>query len=231
MKQYRNLLFDIDMTILNYQATEDASLNALFKEFGIVVSPALKQKYKEYNLGRWKQYERGEISWQVLNDHMFDLFLAKYCGVYLDGPMVTQHYLDYVCQGKQTMPGAIAMLEKLSPRYSLYAVTNGQTRVQWSRIRNAHVAQYFSGVYISEAVGAQKPDRAIFQYVFDHNSGVRADNSLMIGDSLSSDIQGGENAQIDTLWLDWNGKDNPGNHHPTYVSHDLSQITKLLTAV
>lgn len=231
MKQYRNLLFDIDMTILNYQATEDAALDALFKEFGIVVSPALKQKYKDYNLGRWKQYERGEISWQVLNDHMFDLFLAKYCGVKLDGPMVTRHYLHYVCQGKQTMPGAIPMLEKLAPRYSLYAVTNGQTKVQWSRIRNAHIAQYFSGVYISEAVGAQKPDPAIFQYVFDHNQDVNKDNSLMIGDSLTSDIQGGENAGTDTLWLDWHGSDNASNHHPTYIAHDLSQISSLLTTV
>lgn len=231
MKQYRNLLFDIDMTILNYQQTEDDSLDALFHELGIVVSPTLKEKYKAYNLNRWKQYERGEISWQVLNDHMFDLFLAKYCGVHLDGPMVTAHYLHYVCQGKATMPGAIEMLEKLSPRYQLYAVTNGQTKVQWSRIRNAHVAQYFSGVYISEDVQAQKPDPAIFQYVFDHNSDVNAKNSLMIGDSLTSDIQGGVNAGIDTLWLDWDGKNDSGKLRPNYVAHNLKGITTLLTTV
>lgn len=231
MKQYRNLLFDIDMTILNYQATEDAALDALFHELGIVVSPSLKASYKKYNLNRWKQYEKGEISWEVLNEHMFDLFLAKYCGVHLDGKMVTRHYLNYVCQGKETMPGAQAMLEKLAPRYQLLAVTNGQERVQWARIKNAHVAQYFDGVYISEAVNAQKPDPAIFRYVFDHQSGVNPKNSLMIGDSLSSDVQGGVNAGIDTLWLDWHHQKEPVQPHPTYTVHNLAEITNLLTQV
>ena len=213
---YKFLLFDLDHTLLDFDAAEDVALTQLLKEEGIANVQAYKDYYVPMNKALWKDLEQKKISKQELVDTRFSRLFAHF-GIEKDGLYLAERYQFYLAQQGQVYPGAMELLDNLIDRgYELYAATNGITTIQTGRMAHSGLAPYFNHIFISEQLQTQKPDALFYQKIGQLIPDFTREKSLMIGDSLTADIQGGNNAGIDTIWYNPNHMKNNTNIQPTY---------------
>lgn len=125
------------------------------------------------------------------------------------------------------MAGALEVLEQLS-HYRLVIMTNGFGEVQTSRLKNSDLDQHFDHIVISEEAGYQKPDPGIFEFAFSEIGVEAKENAIIVGDSLTSDIQGGINYGIDTIWFNPSAKKNESAVEPTFEIRDLVEIIDIV---
>lgn len=225
MKDYQTLLFDIDDTLLDFGASENAALQALFNEQQLILTDDIKQRYQTINQGLWRDFEKGNISREQVVNTRFSLLFSEY-GQQVDGPLVEKKYRAYLNEGHQLIPGAMSLIKALQKDYSLYVVTNGVSKTQYKRLTDAQLLPLFKDIFVSEDTGYQKPMKEYFHYVFDRIPNLNPDTTLIIGDSLTSDIQGGYLAGIDTCWF--NPKQLP-NTTTFIANHEIHDLTELLT--
>ena len=121
-------------------------------------------------------------------------------------------YVSGIAKTGTPLPGALDMLRALSERYDLYITTNGNPISQPGRLKNSGVTAFMKGCFISDEIGAAKPDKKYFDYVLARIPGASTENCLVIGDSLSADIKGAQNAGLDSLWYNPNRKANTLPH-------------------
>ena len=226
MKQYQTLLFDVDDTLLDFKAAESYALQELFKEHDVALTDDIKQFYQKMNQQLWASFEKGEIKREELLHTRFSTLFQK-LGLTLNGIHLDNLYRQYLEQSAVLIDGAEQLLQKLANYYDLYVVTNGVARTQIIRLNNSGLTTYFKDIFISEEIGYQKPKKEFFHRVFEKIPQINADKTLIIGDSLTSDIQGGINAGIDTCWFNRNGSIN-GTHHTTYEIHQLQLLEDIL---
>lgn len=192
------------------------------------MTPSLLQAYKKFNQELWKKLELGQLSRQELLETRFQIFFDKYFDLKVNGLTVGQKYTAFLAREHQELPGAKELLTKLKQKkYRLHIVTNGNKIIQDQRIAEANFADFFDNIFISEEIGSQKPSLEFFEYVFTKGN-INPDTALMLGDSLSSDIQGGINAKIDTLWFNPKKLNNSTGLKPTYEVSNLSEIIKIV---
>jgi 2-haloacid dehalogenase len=227
MTQYRWLLFDLDNTLFDYDRAEREALTRTFAEIGWPVEAELLDQYRQINGDLWRAFEQGGVTQDSLKVQRFArLFDAA--GIVADPVALSKRYLIYLSQGIFLIEGAEVLVRSLQGRYQMLLITNGLKDVQRPRIAHSTVGAYFDGFVISEEVGAAKPDGRIFDVAFDKMNQPDKNEVLMIGDSLSSDIAGGQAYGIDTCWF------NPSEHRTetggniTYVINDLAQLMSIL---
>lgn len=226
---YSTLLFDIDDTLLDFHATENRALELFFKKHGIELTDTVKDNYVKFNQSLWKKLELGEISRQELMTNRFTTFFKKEFNLNIDGLSLNREYLEFLSTGTDTIPGAKDLLSTLKKSgHKLYVVTNGIDFVQERRLRNTGFNSFFDDIFISQKIGYQKPDARFFKNVFNELSEFNPDDTLIIGDSLTSDIQGGHNANIDSIW--YNPKSSPIDKKitPTYQVNKLQDILQIV---
>lgn len=225
---YKTLLFDVDDTLLDFQATEDQALRKLFKDYQLELTPALKASYQALNHALWKKYELGELTQtQVVNTRFADFFLQQ--GKKVDGIAMERCYRSYLGEGHDLLGNSAQVIAELAKEYELYIVTNGAAKTQHQRLAASGLKGYFKDIFISEEIGCQKPQPEFFQYAFGKIPRFDPRAALIIGDSLTSDILGGVNAGIDTAWM------NPaslasGQIQPTYQLRRLEDLFLILAA-
>lgn len=198
--KYRYLLFDMDDTLFDFQASELAAFCQVMESNKIAFSEELYAGYREENSKLWRAYEAGQIEKEVIFANRFGRMLERF-GLAGDGILMEQQYRTGLGEGSHLMPDAKEVLDELVKRYSLYVVTNGVGHTQRKRLEDSGLRGYFQEVFISEEIGAAKPSAVYFDYVKEHIPGFTADQALIIGDSLGSDIVGGFKAGIDTCWF------------------------------
>ncbi len=159
--KYSTLLFDVDDTLLNFQASEKHAITKLFNTIGEELTPTIYEDYHELNEHLWQQYELGKITRSQLLGTRFSLFFGKY-GKHVDGQAYEKAYRSYLAEGHTKMPHAQELLADLSTNHDIYVVTNGIAKTQRRRLNESGLAPYFTHVFASEAVGYQKPDPAFF---------------------------------------------------------------------
>lgn len=222
---YQTLLFDIDDTLLDFGASAEASLALMFKHFGLSLTDEIKERYEVINQNLWRQFERREIDRQTIFQRRFPgLFQEFQLADTTAGLQAETVYREGLNHGHQQVPQAQALLQQLSqlPQLQLYIVSNGVAKTQNMRLQDSGFAPYFKQVFVSEAVGYQKPDVRFFDSVANNITNFDKNKTLIIGDSLTSDIQGGVNAGIDTVWY------NP-QHLTTTTVQPTYQISELLS--
>lgn len=227
MKQYRFLLFDLDNTLLDFDAAEQVAIRKAFRDLGLEPTDALIDRYCAINIAQWEAFERGELTRDEVLVRRFALLFGE-LGLSLDPEHAEALYRGYLGIGHYFVPHAPELLAALAPHYRLFIASNGVADTQESRLASAGIVPYFQDIFISETTGHHKPERAYFDYCFSHIAGFDPRAALMIGDSLTSDILGGQNAGIDTCWF--NPKHNPGRPdiRPTYEIHSLPELSELL---
>ena len=152
---YKFLLFDLDHTLLDFDAAEDVALTQLLKEEGVTDIQAYKDFYVPMNKALWKDLEQKKISKQELVNTRFSRLFAHF-GFEKDGDLLAQRYQFYLAQQDQTFSGAHELLDNLIERdYELYAATNGITAIQTGRLAQSGLAPYFNQVFISEQLQTQ----------------------------------------------------------------------------
>ena len=225
---YKFLLFDLDHTLLDFDAAEDVALTQLLKEEGVMDIQAYKDYYVPMNKALWKDLEQKKITKSDLVNTRFSK-LFEHFGIEKDGTYLANRYQFYLALQGQVFSGAMELLDNLIDRsYELYAATNGITAIQTGRLAQSGLAPYFNQVFISEQLQTQKPDALFYERIGQQITGFDKEKALMIGDSLTADIQGGNNAGIDTIWYNPNHLVNKTGAQPTYEVHSYQALLETL---
>ena len=225
---YKFLLFDLDHTLLDFDAAEDVALSHLLKEEGVEDIQAYKDYYVPMNKTLWKDLELKKITKQELVNTRFAKLFAHF-GIEKDGAYLAERYQFFLSKQGQIFPGVEDLLKKLIHQgFELYAATNGITFIQTGRLEQSGIAPYFKEIFISEQLHTQKPDAAFYEKIGARIPNFDKDHALMIGDSLSADIQGGNNADIDTIWYNSHHLENKTKAQPTYEVDSYQALLELL---
>lgn len=227
MKKYEVLLFDVDGTLLDFNKAEEEGIEGLLNHYGAPVSDENKHKYHLVNKKYWEALERGEITRDQVLTLRFEEFFAGF-GIRVDGAEADDLYRQYLNASAVLIDGAIELLDSVKGKYPLYVVTNGVAETQYTRLAKSGLDKYFDGIYISEEAGAQKPQVAFFEYCFEHMGRRDVENMLIIGDSLTSDMRGGNNVGIDTMWFNPGKDENHTEVHLDYIVESLAEIKTML---
>ena len=225
---YKFLLFDLDHTLLDFDAAEDIALTQLLEEEGIEDIQTYKDYYVPMNKALWKDLEQKKITKAELINTRFEKLFAHF-GIEKDGAYLAERYQFFLSKQGQTFPGVEDLLKNLIKQgYELYAATNGITAIQTGRLAQSGLAPYFNQVFISEQLQTQKPDALFYEKIGQQIAGFSKEKTLMIGDSLTADIQGGNNAGIDTIWYNPHHLENPTQAQPTYEIHSYQDLLDCL---
>lgn len=225
---YKFLLFDLDHTLLDFDTAEDVALTQLLKEEGVEDIQAYKDYYIPMNKALWKDLELKKIRKQELVNTRFSKLFSHF-GIEKDGVYLAERYQFFLAQQGQVFSGAMELLDSLIDRgYELNAATNGITKIQTGRMAQSGLAPYFNQVFISEQLQTQKPDTLFYEKIGQQIAGFSKEKTLMIGDSLTADIQGGNNADIDTIWYNSHHLENKTKAQPTYEVDSYQALLELL---
>ena len=223
----RNILFDLDNTLLDFTWAERRALTETLKQLGISPCESTLQRYSQLNLEQWKLLEQGKLSRSQVKLRRYQLLFEE-LGVDASPARAAAIYEGLLGQGHRFMEGAPELLDALFPRYRLYLVTNGTAAVQKGRIASARLAGYFQDIFISEEVGADKPSPEYFRRCFARIPDFSPMETVIVGDSLTSDIQGGKNAGIATVWMNPRGLPRESEPIPDFEITDLQQLPGIL---
>jgi len=229
MKKLENVntvLLDIDDTIMDFGKAQKYAFFSAMEEANIPCDEALYRDYDSINIKYWKAFERGEIEKnRLIYARFIDLF-SKH-GMDCDPVAVEKSYQWHLGERYFFIDGAEEGVKYLKSKYSVYIVTNGLKITQERKIKLSGLDKITDGVFISETIGKGKPSAEYFDYVFSVTSAER-EKTIIIGDSLTSDILGGINAGIRTVWFNGKGKVAPENIRPDYIVGSWNELLKLL---
>lgn len=197
--RYTTLLFDLDHTLFDFDASEDAAFADTFARARIVNPNGHRGVFGEINAALWLRVERGELTPNQVGTVRFEQFVER-LGIDADPQAMAADYITGLGANGDLFPGARDLLEELAPYSTLALVSNGIGAVARAKIARLDLNRYFEAIVISGEVGTAKPDAGIFDIVFDQLDNPDKATALMIGDSLTSDIAGGINYGIDTCW-------------------------------
>ena len=224
MKKYKWLLFDADDTLFDYGQAEAGALRLTFEQLGVRFDLAYLPVYQRINRQIWQDFEQGKISAEALRTKRFEL-LFEAIGVSIDAERFSAAYLPNLATQSELTEGAFEVVQALHARYRLAIITNGLRDVQRPRLTRSAIRDYIAEIFISEEVGAVKPERAIFEAAFHRMGYPNKDEVLLIGDSLTSDIAGGSNYGIDTCWFNPEGK---ARRDGLGITFEIRRLTELL---
>ena len=220
------LFLDLDDTILDFHKAEHIAISKTFREFGIDPTEEVLARYSQINKSCWHKLELGLWDRETVLVQRFALLFAEY-GIIQEGTPVARAYEKNLGIGHWFLPGAEEAVAALSTKYRLFLASNGTASVQKGRMTSANLYRFFETVFVSQEIGHNKPSKAYFDACFASIPGFDPAKAMIVGDSLSSDIKGGINAGIKTVWV--NPEHKPcGDIKPDYEIEALHQLPALL---
>ena len=204
---YKDLFFDLDHTLWDFETNSKETIQELYNthrlaDLGIVDFDGFYSTYSAHNHRLWDRYTKGfikqeELRWKRVYLSLLDFKVAN-------EPLakeMSQAYLEILPNKKHLFPYTIEILEYLKQKdYKMHLITNGFESVQFKKIKNSGLQDYFIEVITSEASNSLKPQKEIFEYAL-KNANASVEKSIMIGDNESADIQGGINIGMDTIFV------------------------------
>lgn len=224
------ILLDLDDTILDFHKAERIALSATLEELGIAPTGDILNRYSEINSMHWKRLERGEMTRHEVLHGRFRMLFDE-LGVEASEMDAQRIYELRLGTGHYFIDGAEKLLDDLYARYDIYLASNGTDIVQTRRIESAGIGKYFKELFISQRIGYDKPSEEYFKRCFERIEGFDKDATIIVGDSLTSDILGGKNAGIRTCLF--NPHENPGREDivPDYEIRSLAELVPLLERI
>ena len=226
---YKYLLWDIDGTILDFIASEAIAIRNLFQKYNLgVCTDEMLSDYSSINEKYWQILERGEMTKPQILVGRFREFFAKYNLDVSVAPAFNEDYQVELGNCPVFMEHAQEVLAVCKGKYRLIGVTNGTKIAQVGKLKTSGLDKVLDAVYISEDVGVEKPNVEYFEHVFAHEKITSKEEAIIIGDSLTSDMQGGVNYGITTCWFNPRHKKNAQAVKFTYEVDDLLKVLELL---
>jgi len=226
-KQYPWLWFDADGTLFDYNRAEATAIRKAFELLRLQFADEYLDVYREINQGLWQALERHEIKPDVLRVRRFELLLEALKLTGSPDEMSTV-YVEQLGLCTELMDGAYEVLQTLHGRCQIAIITNGLQTVQRSRLERSTIRGFVDELIISEEIGAAKPHAAYFDAAFAQTGHPRKSDVLIVGDSLTSDIQGGVDYGIDTCWYNPAGEPKPEGLPITYEIGYLRELLEMV---
>ena len=208
----QHIFLDLDDTIFDFKKAERIALSRTLREEGIKPTEHILNRYSEINLSQWKLLELGKLTREEVLVRRYEILFQE-VGMSCDAKKISEKYEDFLGEGHYFIPGAKELLEDLSKKYHLYLASNGAVKVQMSRIQSAGIEKYLEKIFLCFA---QIPD-------------FKKEEALILGDSLTSDIRGGKNAGILTVWFHPSGKKVEEEIVPDYEIGKLEELKTILS--
>jgi 2-haloacid dehalogenase len=226
-KHYSWLWFDADGTLFDYNRAEANALRQTFHSLSLPYEDGYLEVYQRINSGLWQALEKQEITPAVLRFRRFELLLEA---VQVTGSSkeMSSAYIEQLAICSELMDGAYDVLKALHEKCRFAIVTNGLQAVQRSRLAHSVIRDFISEIIISEEIGVAKPSPAFFEIAAARTGSPAKTDVLIIGDSLTSDMQGGLNYGIDTCWYNPMGEAQPDNFLITYEIQHLNGLLNLI---
>lgn len=229
MPRFDILLWDVDGTLLDFIAAEKAAVQTLFREFGLgECTDEMVERYSRINKEYWERLERGELSKpEILIRRFADFFASEG----LDASKAPEFNEQYQVRLGDTVvfcDDSYELLSSLRGRVKQYAVSNGTVVAQTRKLRRSGFDRLLDGVFLSEELGYEKPATEFFDRVFAAIGEPDRERVLIVGDSLTSDITGGNRAGIRTCWYNPKGEPNLTAAHADYEIRDLHGILDII---
>lgn len=225
--KYTTLFFDADDTLLDFKECEDSAFKKAFAKYGLAFSEEIKTRYLEINHALWAAFERGEIEKpQILRTRFRKLFAE--CGITGVSSSFEADYQNFLGSNGCTIAGAVELCRELSGQFEIYILTNGVSATQHGRLKDSGLLPYIKEIFVSEEIGFQKPALEYFDAVMERVPETDKSRILMIGDSLNSDILGGNRAGIPVCWYNPEHKENKTEARPDYEVDSYAQLRKII---
>lgn len=221
------LFLDLDDTILDFRGGEKTAIRQTLQHFGLEPTEDVLAAYHRINDQHWKQLELGKMTRDQVLTGRFQVLFSE-MGIQADCSACAKIYMEDLSRCHDFLPGAKEALERLQKKYRLYLASNGTASVQHRRIAGAGLAPYFEQIFISQELGHNKPSRSFFDACFAKIPGFDPTKAMIVGDSLTSDIQGGIHAGIRTCWVAPDHAQAPEGLQPDLRIENLSQLEALL---
>ena len=220
------LFLDLDDTILDFHKAERIALSKTIRDFGVEPTEEVLALYHTINKWHWEQLELGTLTRAEVLVNRFGVLFEK-LGVSVEPEACARAYEKNLSIGHYFLPGAEEAVKRLHKKYRLFLASNGTATVQHGRMTSAGLYPYFEQVFVSQEIGFNKPSREYFDGCFSRIEGFDPEKAMIVGDSLTSDIRGGINAGIRTVWVN-PGRGDCGDIRPDYEIEALHQLEKLL---
>lgn len=225
------LLFDFDNTLVDFTNTAKKSLWQTFESYQQECTEEIYQLYKKINHQVWRDFEDGKITAEALRIKRFaDLFEAIKVEN-IPPTQFSQRFLENLVLLTEPYEGVMELLSTLKGKYRMSIVTNGLKEVQRPRLKRLGMMDFFDSIIVSDEIGFKKPQSEFFEYVFQTIPNPPAKSeTLIIGDSINSDIRGGRNFGIKTCWSSQDKK-NGTKIKPNYVISNVLELKELLHSI
>ena len=221
------LFLDLDDTILDFQKAEHVALSKTLRSFGLEPTETVLKRYNLINKAHWEALERKELTREQVLLGRFQVLFEE-MGISAEPVKVARAYEHNLSIGHWFLPGAEEAVARLSRKYKLYLTSNGTASVQKGRMTSANLYRFFEKVFVSQEIGANKPAVEYFEKCFALIPGFDKTKAIIVGDSLTSDILGGQNAGIATCWVNPHHKQGRPDIRVDYEIEALSQLEDLL---
>ena len=229
MPRFDILLWDVDGTLLDFIAAEKAAVQTIFREFGLgECTDEMVERYSRINKEYWERLERGELSKPEILVRRFADFFASEGLDASKAPEVNEQYQVRLGDTVVFCDDSYELLSSLRGRVKQYAVSNGTVVAQTRKLRRSGFDRLLDGVFLSEELGYEKPATEFFDRVFAAIGEPDRERVLIVGDSLTSDITGGNRAGIRTCWYNPKGEPNLTAAHADYEIRDLHGILDII---
>lgn len=224
--RYSAIFLDVDDTLLTFRPSSESALRLAFEDLQLPYEPAFFEVFFWIGEVLWGQQKRELLSADDIRKVIFHRLLYA-VGVTGDGTALGDAFYRHLYHQAVREPQVREALTYLSTRYQLYVASNGVLEMQRSRLRQAELLNYFTNLFVSDDIGAEKPSTAFFEEAL-RRAGLTADQVLFIGDSLGADMVGAERIGMDRCW--YNPSESPVPEFPplTYTISELSQLEKFL---
>lgn len=228
MIRYEFVLLDADDTLFDFQRSEREALTKVLAERGYPTDDATVALYSKINSSLWAANARGEVDLDFLTVERFATFMRVMGGTY-DPRKFNQDYLYALGDAGYLLPGAVEFCQALRDGgCQLAIVTNGLPVAQWGRFNRSPLKDIIPHMFVSMELGYSKPQREYFDKVCTALKIQDRSRAVIMGDSLRSDVQGGQNAEIDTIWYAPDGQEPPEYPASTYTVRNYQQALELL---
>lgn len=223
------ILWDVDGTLLSFRMAERNAMHACMEAFGLgELTDEMLREYSTINATYWKRLEQGEMTREQILRGRFVEFFQNHG---IDTSCADAFNREFQVRLGDTVvfnDRADALVRALRGRVRQYAVTNGTLTAQRRKLEKSGLDRMLDGVFISEQVGVEKPGKGFFDAVFAHIGAYAPEEVLIVGDSLTSDMQGGNNAGILCCWYNPDGHSAPANLRLNYIISDLNQVADIV---
>ena len=220
--KYEWILFDADETLFSFNSY--LGLKPLLSRYGVEFSEEDYAAFQAVNKPLWIEYQEKKISAKELQTRRF-AHLSALTGQ--DPLVLNQELMAQMALVSTPLEGVMDMLSALVGKVKMGIITNGFHALQQKRLENTKTTDFFEMVVVSEIVGAAKPAPEIFEYAFERIEDLNKRSVLMVGDTLTSDILGGNQVGIDTCWFNPQQQPNDTTIQPTYEIQHIRQLVEI----